>query len=303
MIPAFMNVGIDFAGPLYVKESKLENKKVYVCLFTCMVTRAIHLELVEDMTTEQFLLALKRMMSRRGRSQLIISDNAKSFKKASDILKRLFKNVKDLREKLANLGIRWKFITERAPWHGGFYERMVGSAKRSLKRVLGKSRLTQIEMETVLTEVEAQINSRPLTVVSSSSEDLSPLTPGHLTIGRSPQQLPDIDRETERMSLGKRWKYQQTLLKHFWNRWSKEYLTELQQMRKWQDVRDNVKVGDVVLVADDNQRKQDWMLGRIQDLHPGRDGLVRSVTVKTSGGLRRRPVQRLRLLEPANAEN
>ena len=302
MIPAFMNVGVDFAGPLYVKV-KVENAKVYICLFSCMVTRAIHLELVEDMTTEQFLLALKRMMSRRGRSRLIVSDNAKSFKQSSEILKRLFKNKNELREKLENQGIKWKFITERAPWHGGFYERMVGSVKRALKRVLGKSRLTQIEMQTVLTEVEAQINSRPLTVVSSSSEDLAPLTPGHLAIGRSPQSLPDIDRQTEKTSFGKRWKYQQTMLKHFWNRWSKEYLLELQKMKTWTDVRDNVKVGDVVLIAEDNQRKQDWMLGRIQVLHPGRDDLVRSVTVKTAKGLRRRPVQRLRLLEPANEDD
>ena len=298
MEPAFTNVGVDFAGPLYVKVSTKENKKAYICLFSCMATRAVHLELVEDLSTEQFLLALNRMMSRRGRCSRIYSDNAKTFKSADSILQRLFrKNANELRPRLEAQGIEWKFITERAPWHGGFYERMVGSVKRALKKVLGNSRLTYVEMETLLAQVEAQVNSRPLTVISSSSEDLAPLTPGHLAIGRSPQSLPDIDKKTSTTSMGKRWLYQQRLMKQFWNRWYKEYLLELNYMRKWVDVQRNVKVGDVVLIADDDVRCHEWMIGRVVDVHPGRDGLIRSVTVKTQKGLRRRPVQRLRLLE------
>lgn len=180
---------------------------------------------------------------------------------------------------------------------------MVGSVKRVLKKVLRNSRLTYVEMETLLAEIEAQVNSRPLTAVSSSTEDLSPLTPGHFAIGRSPQSLPDVDRNTAATSLGKRWLYQQQLMKHFWNRWYKEYLLELNYMKKWVDIQKNVKVGDVVLIADDELRRQEWMIGRVMNVHPGRDGLIRSVTVKTSKGVRRRPVQRLRLLESANDDN
>lgn len=90
------------------------------------------------------------------------------------------------------------------------------------------------------------------------------------------------------------------MMKQFWNRWTKEYLLQLQQMRKWTDVRDNLRIGDVVLVAEDGMRKGDWIMAKVQELHPGRDNLIRSVTVKTAAGLRRRPVQKLRLLEPAD---
>lgn len=300
--PAFTNVGVDFAGPLFVRVTVggEATSKVYICLFSCMVTRAIHLELVETLTTEQFMLALRRMMSRRGRCRMMLSDNAKTFKKASDIVQKIFKKQDEIRDKLEQEGIRWKFITERAPWHGGFYERMVGSVKRPLKKVLGKSKLTLIELMTVLTEVEAMVNSRPLTMVSSDTEDWSPITPGHLAIGRSPQALPNVDKVTAQSTLGKRWQYQQSLMKQFWNRWTTEYLLQLQQMRKWTDVRDNLQVGDVVFLAEEGKRKGDWILAKVEELHPGRDNLVRSVTVKTAAGLRRRPVQKLRLLEPVD---
>jgi hypothetical protein len=281
IMPAFTNVGIDFAGPLYVKVTD-RSQKVYICLFSCMVTRAIHLELVHDMSTEHFILALKRMMSRRGRIRLIISDNAKTL--------------------LSNKDIQWHFITERAPWHGGFYERMVQNVKKTLKRVLGNSRLSMVELETVLIEVEAQVNSRPLTLISSSSEDLAPLTPGHLAIGRNLQALPNVDQETCNTALGKRWRYQQRLLKEIWTRWTNEYLLELNVMKKWVDIQKNVQVGDVVLIAEDNQPRREWLLGRVMDVHPGRDGLVRSVTLKTPKGMRRRPIQRLRMLEAADED-
>ncbi|XP_064648771.1 uncharacterized protein LOC135500981 [Lineus longissimus] len=201
--PAFTNVGVDFAGPLFVRVTVggESTSKVYICLFSCMVTRAIHLELVETLTTEQFMLALRRMMSRRGRCRMMLSDNAKTFKKASDIVQKIFKKQDDVRDKLEQEGIRWKFITERAPWHGGFYERMVGSVKRPLKKVLGKSKLTLIELMTVLTEVEAMVNSRPLTMVSSDTEDWLPLTPGHLAIGRSPSLFRRLTRLQHRPHL------------------------------------------------------------------------------------------------------
>ena len=172
------------------------------------------------------------------------------------------------------------------------------SVKKPLRKVLGKAHLTYLEMQTLLTDIEAQLNSRPLTSVSADKDDLSPITPGHLMIGRSLQVLPDASLATHTsVSVSKRWAYHQHLSRVFWNRWTTEYLTELNQLRKWTEVRDNLQEGDVVLVAEDNTRKLDWKLGKVEEVYPGRDGLVRSVLVRTKSGLMRRPVQRLRLLE------
>ncbi|XP_064621089.1 uncharacterized protein LOC135483944 [Lineus longissimus] len=297
----FTHIGLDYAGPLYVKMSRDETTKAYILIFTCMVTRGVHLELTPDLTTEEFMAGLQRMMNRKGKCVFILSDNAKTFKKADTLLRILYKqkNGKNkLNEEITGKGITWRFITERAPWHGGFYERLVQSVKKPLRRVLGKAHLTYLEMQTVLSDIEAQLNSRPLTSVSADKEDWSPITPGHLMIGRSLQVLPDASLAGHTtVAVSKRWAYNQHLSRIFWNRWTKEYLTELNQLRKWTEVRDNLHEGDVVLVAEDNTRKLDWKLGRVEEIFPGRDGLVRSVLVKTKSGLMRRPVQKLRLLE------
>jgi len=165
-------IGIDFAGPVYIK-SHGATEKSYICLFTCAVTRAIHLELVRNMNTESFILALKRFIGRRGAPRVIYSDNAKTFKRADKYLQELYskKNL-ELQSFYEDQNIKWKFIVERAPWWGGFWERMVRSVKTVLKKSLGKALLTFIEMETMLIEVESVINSRLLTYVSS--DDLEP---------------------------------------------------------------------------------------------------------------------------------
>ena len=299
----FMYVGTDFAGPLYVKAEDGNTKKAYIIIFSCMTTRAVHLELTEDMTTIEFLKAFERMTNRRGRCSIMYSDNAKTFKSASNILFHLYHNTnnrKTIEEKFTREGVEWRFITERAPWHGGFYERMVRSIKTPLRKILGKAKLSFREVETLLTNIEAQINSRPLTDVSADKKDPLPLTPSHLLIGRNLLTLPEVPKQIKATTLGKRWQYRQRMEKQFWSRWHKEYLAELNQYHKWTNTSKNAKPGDVVLVAEDNVKKQDWLLGRITEVHHGRDELVRSVTLKTKRGLIRRPIQRLYPLEAAN---
>ena len=230
------------------------------------------------------------------------SDNAKTFKSASNILSHLYhnpKNRKTIQEKFQQQGIEWRFITERAPWHGGFYERMVRSIKTPLRRVLGKAKVGFREMETILTNIEAQLNSRPLTDVSADKRDPSPLTPSHLLIGRNISTIPDIPTTLKETTIGKRWRSRKRIEKQFWSRWTKEYVAELNQFHKWTRASQNTKPGDVVLIKEDNSRKQDWLLGRIVEVHPGRDGLVRSVTLKTKGGFLRRSIQRLHPIEAA----
>jgi hypothetical protein len=299
----FTFVGTDFAGPLYTRGEKNTTQKAYIVIFSCMTTRAVHLELTEDMTAVEFLKALERMTSRRGKCATIYSDNAKTFKKASTVLRQLYhktENRKKIEDEFHQKGIEWKFITERAPWHGGFYERMVRSIKNPLKKVLGNAMLSFQELVTILTNVEAQINSRPLTDISADKNDPTPLTPGHFLIGRNMMIVPNIPKVIQNTTLGKRWYYRQRLEKQFWTRWYKEYIAELNQFKKWTSVNANARVGDIVLIVEDNVKKQYWLLGRIEEVHLGRDNLVRSVTLRTKKGLIRRPIQRLCLLEAAD---
>ena len=198
---------------------------------------------------------------------------------------------------LSTRGIKWKFITERSPWRGGWWERIVRSVKQPLRKILGKAFLSYTELNTVLTDIEAVINSRPLTLVGDDVRDPEPITPAHLAIGRSLRSLPDTSSVTQSSNLVHRYLYRQRLVNQFWKRWSKSYLQELNVCQKWNTAQPDVKVGDVVLISEDNVRRCKWPMGRIVDVHPGKDGLVRTVTLKTKAGQLKRPVQRLHLLE------
>ncbi|GFY01944.1 integrase catalytic domain-containing protein [Trichonephila clavipes] len=171
----FSVVGIDFGGPLYTKD---ENKH-YIVLFTCAVTRALHLELVNNLTTETFLLALRRFISRRGLCSKILTDNAKTFKKSELELKNLWKIISDPTVKAfyASHKIYWQFIMERAPWWGGFYERLIRTVKLALRKTVGRATLFRDELETLLIEIEGVLNSRPLTYIFSEFNEPEPLTP------------------------------------------------------------------------------------------------------------------------------
>ena len=167
----FSNVGIDFAGPLYVKEKRGELKKVYICLFVCCVTGALHLELAQDLSAPTFLNCLRRFCAKRGTPRIINSDNAKTFKSSSKLLKK-FLNDQSVKDFLESKRLEWKFNIALSPWQGGRYERMVRSVKRYLKKVLGNARISLDELNTVLAEVECILNSRPLSYMSASFDSI-----------------------------------------------------------------------------------------------------------------------------------
>lgn len=203
-------------------------------------------------------------------------------------------------------GITWKSIAERAAWWGGFWERIVRSVKTSLKKVLGRASLNFEEMCTVLTEVEAILNSRPLTFVNNEVDEPQPLTPAHFLVGKRLTSLrpksfqADTPHPTvNKAEITRRWKYRQRLTTSFWNNWRKDYLLDLKSAHCCATLTPTpLKVGDVVLIGEDHTPRQTWKLGRITELFAGRDGLVRSCMVRTpSGTLLRRPVQLLYCLE------
>ena len=302
----FTTTGVDFTGALYVRGIEGENK-VYICLFTCAVTRAVHLEVVTDLTEQSFIQAFRRFVNRKSLPHTMISDNASTYLAAADELKNLFQST-SLKETLGRQGVEWKFIPKRAPWFGGFWERLIGLTKNALKKVLGRSFVSLTSLQTITTEIEAFLNNRPLTYVSSESDDPNPLTPAHLLYGRTIITLPRISVEegeiddpdygnTSRPELTRRLKLQSQLLKHFWSRWRHDYLTSLREFHKVTgNNSQQVSVGDVVVVHSEGPRLS-WRLAVVKQLIKGNDGMIRAAHIRTSSGETSRPITKLYPLE------
>ncbi|XP_030747675.1 uncharacterized protein LOC115876126 [Sitophilus oryzae] len=278
----FYYCGVDYAGPYLLKDGKTRNRvkiKAYVCIFICLSTRAVHAELVTDLSTEGFLNAFKRFVSRRGLCGHVFSDNATNFVGSNNELLKLCQVVRDsVNEKYPNYfsehRITWHFIPPKSPHHGGTWESAVRSFKHHLKRVLGDNHLNFENFYTLLTQIEAILNSRPILPLTNDLSDLEALTPGHFLIGESLIAVPpsnDIDIPANRL---RHFKHLQQLVQRFWSLWSKDYLNSLQQRSKWQTRQENVKEGILVLLKEDNEPPMRWPLGRIVSVHPGSDNLL-----------------------------
>jgi hypothetical protein len=309
--PAFSYTGIDFAGPLYVKNNQYQlGGKIWLCLYTCCITRAIHLDLLYNLSFEFFFRSLKRFIARKGLPRRIITDNAKTFKGAARLIQELM-NHPNINHYLSEYKMQWTFNVERAPWWGGIFERMVRSVKRCLKKVVGKAKLSQEELLTLITEVEMIVNSRPLSYITP--DDLEePLTPSHLLIGRRVNNLPDSLCYTDDhinvtpQLLTKRMAYLNRTLDQFWNRWRREYLLELREAHRvyknYSSTRDWVCIGDIVVIHEDDKRRCLWKIGRVEELITGRDEQIRAAIVRVGSSqgrskLLNRPVQKLYPIE------
>ncbi|CAB0009367.1 unnamed protein product [Nesidiocoris tenuis] len=303
---AFLNTGVDFCGPILVKTSNRRNSKAenaYVALFVCFATKAIHLELVSDLSTPAFLGALKRFFARRGKARKMFSDNGGNFVGAQRELHRLFLNASqsdEMKNYLSGENIEWSFIPPRSPNFGGLWEAGVKAFKYHFKRILGQAMLTFEEMTTVTAMIESCLNSRPLCPLSSDPNDLSPLTPGHFLIGDVLTAIPQPDILDSKVSTLKRWHRVEFMLQQFWSRWSKEYLSILQSRTKWKKEEENLQLGQLVLLKEEHLPPLKWPLGRIIDVHPGPDGSVRVATIKTSAGIYKRSISRICLLPIEN---
>ena len=303
----FNRVGLDYAGPFILKYGSIRKPsfiKSYVCIFVSLSIKAVHLELVSDLTTDTFIAALRRFIARRGKPSLIWSDHGTNFVGAVRELKEFitfFQNQKTqgiISEFCAMQNIVWKFIPERTPHFGGLWEAAVKSMKTHLKRVIGETKLTFEEFTTVLTQIEACLNSRPLAQLPCDGDTVEPLTPGHFLIGRPLEALPDSSASYRSISLLKRWHLCQNLTRHFWKRWTAEYINIVRRFVKWHHPSRNLQVGDVVIVRENNLVPIKWPLGRIVNVYSGRDGFVRVVDVKTTNGIYKRPITKIALLLP-----
>ena len=301
----FISTGVDYAGPFYHQVGTRRTAKLakcYICIFVCFSSKAVHIEIATDLTTEAFLNAFKRFIARRGRPADVYSDNGLNFVGAANKLTELYELLQsaklqnDLVKFSSNERINWHFIPAYSPHQGGLWEAAVKSAKKHLLRVTSGANLRYEELHTLITQIEAILNSRPIMPVSSDANDLAPLTPAHFLIGDSLTSYPEESFEETPSNRLSRWEHIEKMRQHFWKRWQNEYLHQLQQRSKWTIQNDNLKLGQIVLIKDDNLPPLSWPIGRISEIHPGKDNLVRTVTVTTSKGSYKRAITKICLL-------
>ena len=306
--PAFTHTGMDFAGPFTIKQGYIRKPKyleAYVCVFVCLTYKALHLEVVSDLSSPSFAAALHRFVSRRGCPTHMYSDNGSNFVGTKNELHRLYqylhqnKTLEEIGQFLSNHNeITWHFNPPWTPHMGGLWEAAVKSMKRHMKRVIGPHILTHEEMETVLCQIEACLNSRPLLPDTSHPQDgLQTLTAGHFLLFKQPSMFPVDPELPARIDLLKKWELCQAMVKHFWKRWSVEYLNHLQARTKWQTTKTSLQKGDVVLVKPKNRYfVGQWPLGLVTQTFPGSDECTRVVQIKTAGKETRRAATGLALL-------
>ena len=304
----FSHTGLDYAGPFTLKLGRVRKPvkvESYIGVFVCMATKAVHLEVISDATTESFQAALQRFVSRRGRPDHIYSDNGSNFVGYRNELQRLYSFLKErshdeeINHYLStNFEIQWHNIPPRSPHMGGLWEAAVKSMKTHLRRVIGETLLTFEELSTIACRIEACLNSRPLTPQTShNSEGLEILTPGHFLMGNMKTALQESPIPADQPQLLRKWRRCQDISHHFWKRWAKEYLNTLQARTKWQTTKTNLQEGDIVIIRPrEHFFSCHWPLGRIIKVLPGKDTLVRAVVVKTAAGEFQRAITQLALL-------
>lgn len=292
--PAFTAAAVDLFGPMHITIGRRREKRWGV-LFTCLTTRAVHLELAASLSASSMILSLRRMIARRGAPTVIYSDNATNFYGAERELSEALHSLPDtLKTILTERRIVWKKIPPGNPSAGGAWERLVGSVKTALKVTLKDRAPHEEVLHTLLLEAEHLVNSRPLTPVNPDLEKEC-LTPNHFLIGRSCAMSPLGAFNDEILSLTS-WKTAQHLADHFWRRWVKEYRPSLAPRPSTHQQVVKLHTGDVVLIADSSMPRGTWPRGVITSLFPGPDGHVRAAIVRTKAGELRRPVSRLILL-------
>ncbi|XP_055680362.1 uncharacterized protein LOC129788386 [Lutzomyia longipalpis] len=298
---AFHAVGIDFAGPIYYRPAiprgaiarKLGLIKAYIAVFVCMSTKAVHLEVVTNLSTEAFIAAFRRFAARKTTPSHVYSDGATNFQGAARELITLLDQEHAQREIIEATraeGTTWHFIPARSPHFGGLWEACVKSVKYHLARVLQHSNFTFEELNTILCQIEAILNNRPISRMSDDPNENDFLTPRHLLGNLQARCPPDPDLTQlpeNRLDL---WQLCQQRAQLFGKKFRLHYLNILQQRSKWTFSQRNVSLGEIVLFLDETKPGHKWVLGEVVALHPGRDGRVRVVNIRTRDGVYNRAI-------------
>ena len=294
--PLFTNVGLDCFGPFYVIKGRKQEKR-YGIIFTCLSSRAMHIEICFTMDTDAFINSLRRFIARRGQVKVIRCDNGSNFIGGKNELAKEFKTLNQdrIQNKLIGEDIQWIFNPPCSSHFGGVWEREIRSIRKVLMGLLQEQPLkfSDDTLNTLMCEVEAILNSRPLTTLSDSVDDLTPLTPNHLLHQKlNVTYPPGIFKESD-IYARRKWKQVQYLADIFWKRWKLEYLHLLQTRSKWKDIRKNILVDDIVLVIDMNLPRCNWPLGKVVESFPDKSGFVRAVKIRTNSGILHRPISKV----------
>ncbi|XP_047032788.1 uncharacterized protein LOC124639459 isoform X3 [Helicoverpa zea] len=282
----FLNSSVDYAGPILIADRKgrgCKLVKAYLCIFVCLAVKAVHIELVTDLTKEGYMAALSRFVARRGKPKSILSDNGTNFVGTCNELQQ-FLQQSNISYEVAQRGIEFTFAPPYSPHFNGIAEAAVRSTKHHLKRLLQLTHFTYEEMVTCLTQIEAVLNSRPLTPLSSDPLDFTVLTPSHFLIGRSLIAVPHPQVSDVNIGRLERYHRVEHIKQHFWNRFHLEYISLLQQKTKWTSSTGQLAEGTLVLIKERGQPPMLWPLGRVTKVFPGSDGITRVAELKTRKG-------------------
>lgn len=299
---AFLNIALDYMGPFHVSISRRrgqKTQKAYICIFVCLSSKALHLEVASDLSTPTFLLAFKRFLARRGPCQSVLSDHGTNFVGAKNALDELYSllNSQEYKsrfsEELVNHRITWQFTPPTGAHFNGISEANVKAVKSHLYKCVGLQILSLEELGTIACQIECILNSRPLCVLSSDPSEPSVLTPAHFLTQIPLESLPASDVSDENPNRLTRYKLLDQIIQTFWKRWNLEYLHDLQMREKWNTSSSPLSPGQVVLIKQDNVPPLHWSLARVIETYPGKDGVARVALVKTQKGELKRPVNKL----------
>ncbi|XP_016388452.1 uncharacterized protein LOC107724160 [Sinocyclocheilus rhinocerous] len=291
--PAFYSTGVDCFGPFQVKLGRRSEKR-WGIIYKCLTTRAVHLDLIHGMDADSFLMSLRRFIARRGTPAELYSDQGTNFRGGEKELSECFRGMSsDLRQLLAKQKIDFRFNPPAAPHFGGTWEREIKSVKTALYTVIGVQPISEEVLHTVLFEVEAILNSKPLGYTSSDVVDLDAITPNVLLMGRPDGALPQVVYPRSEGLSKRRWRHCQVIADHFWARFIQSYLPTLQHRQKWHGAPEDLRVGSVVLLIDPQFPRALWPIGRVVAVHSSADGHVRSADVQVKDKVYTRPVARI----------
>ncbi|XP_031639935.1 uncharacterized protein LOC116351917 [Contarinia nasturtii] len=304
----FNSVGIDLAGPFTVKitdklnlntrsKATIPKIKGYIAVFVCMVTRAVHLEAIMDISADAFLRAFQRFVARRGFPEVVYSDNGTNFVASDRLLQEAMQSWthESVQQYASWNGTKWRFITPGAPHEGGIWEAAVKSMKHHLRRVMGTQQYSYEGMSTLICGIEACLNSRPICAMSDDPNDLETLTPAHFLVGK-PLTLP-LHEDMQHVKTAKSlFNALQAQIQGFWTQWSQDYLHTLTQRPKWREAQANIMKGQLVLIKNENMPPTYWAMARVIEVNASQDTKVRSVKLKTQNTILERSVRKLCIL-------
>lgn len=284
---------MDCFGPFTIKIGR-RNEKRWGIIYKCLTTKAVYIDLLSQADTDSFLMSLRRFIARRGKPHELCSDQGTNFKGGDRELKEAFNNIHpQLQRELAKQQIDFQYNPPNSPHFGGSWEREIKSVKAALYTIIGAQTVTEEVLRTVLIEIEGILNSKPLGYVSSDVADPDPITPNSLLMGRPDSALPQVIYPASDLLSRKRWRHSQILADQFWSCYLRNYLPGLQSRHKWQQEKDNLTVGTVVMIADPQFPRALWPIGTVKAVQTGADNKVRAAEIQVKDRTYIRPVVRL----------